>query len=74
MLFRSGKKLESVGGFEIAVGRNGKVWVDCSNGGDAAVKATVAIGRCLAAVEEHELNPTDQKKLVTRILRELNVE
>lgn len=69
-----GKKLESVGGFEIAVGRNGKVWVDCSNGGDAAVKATVAIGRCLTAVEEHELNPTDQKKLVTRILREMNVE
>lgn len=68
-----GKKLESVGGFEIAVGRNGKVWVDCSNGGDAAVKATVAIGRCLTTTEEHELSPTDQKKLVTRILREMHI-
>lgn len=69
-----GKKLESVGGFETAVGRNGKVWVDSSNGGDTAVKATVAVGRCLAAIDEHELNPTDQKKLVTRILREMHID
>jgi exosome complex component RRP40 len=69
-----GKKLEKVGGFEIAVGRNGKVWVDCSNGGDAAVKATVAIGRCLTTIDEHDLNQTDQRKLVTRILREMKVE
>ncbi|EYE98146.1 exosome non-catalytic core subunit RRP40 [Aspergillus ruber CBS 135680] len=69
-----GKKLESVGGFEIAIGRNGKVWVDSSNGGDSAVKATVAIGRCLTMVDEHELNTIDQRKLVTRILREMRVE
>ncbi|KAL4895572.1 hypothetical protein BDV59DRAFT_174168 [Aspergillus ambiguus] len=69
-----GKKLEKVGGFEIAVGRNGKVWVDCANGGESAVKATVAIGRCLNTIDEHNLIPTDQKKLVTRILREMNVE
>lgn len=69
-----GKKLERVGGFEIAVGRNGKVWVDCSNGGDAAVKATVAIGQCLTTIDEHDLNTTEQKKLVTRTLRAMNVE
>ena len=69
-----GKKLEKAGGFEIAVGRNGKVWVDCANGGDYAVKATVAIGRCLNTIDEHELSSTDQRKLVTRILREMKIE
>ncbi|KAE8159304.1 hypothetical protein BDV40DRAFT_273599 [Aspergillus tamarii] len=69
-----GKKLEKAGGFEIAVGRNGKVWVDCANGGDYAVKATVAIGRCLSTIDEHELSSTDQRKLVTRILREMKIE
>ncbi|OOF95946.1 hypothetical protein ASPCADRAFT_207272 [Aspergillus carbonarius ITEM 5010] len=69
-----GKKLEKAGGFEIAVGRNGKVWVDCSNGGDAAVKATVAIGRCLTTIDELDLGPADQKKLVSRILREMKIE
>ncbi|KAI9373271.1 exosome complex exonuclease Rrp40 [Aspergillus egyptiacus] len=69
-----GKKLEKAGGFEIAVGRNGKVWVDCSNSESNAVKATVAIGRCLTTIDEHNLNPTDQRKLVTRILREMKLE
>ncbi|KAL4936029.1 hypothetical protein BDV06DRAFT_205841 [Aspergillus oleicola] len=69
-----GKKLENVGGFEIAVGRNGKVWVDCSNSEDDAVRATVAIGRCLTMIDEHNLNPADQRKLVTRILREMKIE
>ncbi|KAE8147540.1 hypothetical protein BDV25DRAFT_169059 [Aspergillus avenaceus] len=69
-----GKKLEKTGGFEIAIGRNGKVWVDCANGGETAVKSTVAIGRCLSTIDEHDLNPTDQRKLVTRILREMKIE
>ncbi|KAL4808825.1 hypothetical protein BDV18DRAFT_133255 [Aspergillus unguis] len=69
-----GKKLEKSGGFEIAVGRNGKVWVDCSNSEADAVRATVAIGRCLTMIDEHNLDPTDQKKLVTRILREMKIE
>ncbi|OJJ56914.1 hypothetical protein ASPSYDRAFT_47194 [Aspergillus sydowii CBS 593.65] len=69
-----GKKLEKAGGFEIAVGRNGKVWVDCSNSEDDAVRATVAIGRCLTTIDEHNLNPTDQRKLVTRTLREMKIE
>ncbi|KAL3477774.1 hypothetical protein BJX99DRAFT_225716 [Aspergillus californicus] len=69
-----GKKLEKVGGFEIAVGRNGKVWVDCSNSEHDAVRSTVAVGRCLTMIDEHNLNPTDQRKLVTRILREMKIE
>ncbi|PYH38590.1 exosome non-catalytic core subunit RRP40 [Aspergillus neoniger CBS 115656] len=69
-----GKKLEKSGGFEIAVGRNGKVWVDCSSGGETSVKATVAVGRCLTTIDEHDLNPADQKKLVSRIMREMKIE
>ena len=73
VLSELGRKLESLGGFEIAVGRNGKVWVDCSNAGESALKSTVAIGRCLAGTDEHNLNPTDQKKLVSKILREMKL-
>lgn len=73
VLSELGRKLESIGGFEIAVGRNGKVWVDCSNAGDSAVKATIALGRCLQGTDEHNLDPADQKKLVTKILRELKL-
>ncbi|KAJ5492575.1 hypothetical protein N7539_001321 [Penicillium diatomitis] len=73
VLSELGKKLESLGGFEIAVGRNGKVWIDCSNAGESAVKATIAIGRCLQTVDEKGLGPTDQKKFVTRILREMKL-
>ena len=73
ILSELGKKLEGLGGFEIAVGRNGKVWVDCSNAGESAVKATIAIGRCLQVTDEHNLNLNDQKKLVTRILRDMKL-
>ncbi|KAJ5095629.1 exosome complex exonuclease Rrp40 [Penicillium alfredii] len=73
VLAELGKKLESIGGFEIAVGRNGKVWLDCSNAGDSAVKATVAIGRCLQGTDERNLNTTDQRKLVSKVLREMNL-
>ncbi|EPS30461.1 hypothetical protein PDE_05412 [Penicillium oxalicum 114-2] len=73
VLSELGKKLESLGGFEIAVGRNGKVWVDCSNAGESAIKATIAIGRCLQTVDEKSLGPADQKKFVTRVLREMKL-
>lgn len=69
-----GKKLENKGGFEIAVGRNGKVWVDCSSSGEIAVKITVAIGRCLRLLDEHNFEPGEQRKLVSRILREMKIE
>lgn len=73
VLSELGKKLESFGGFEIAVGRNGKVWVDCSNAGENAIKATIAIGRCLQGTDEKNLHPVDQKKLVSRVLREMKL-
>lgn len=73
VLSELGKKLESIGGFELAVGRNGKVWVDCSNAGENEVKATIAIGQCLQGTDEHNLNPTDQKKLVTRTLKAMKL-
>ncbi|KZZ92680.1 exosome complex exonuclease Rrp40 [Ascosphaera apis ARSEF 7405] len=69
-----GKKLEKQGGFEIAVGKNGKVWVDCSGAGEARVRATVAIGRCLTETDEKKLGVSEQKKLVTRVLKELNLD
>ena len=55
-------------GFETAVGRNGKVWVD---GGD--VKTTLAVGRALVETDEKSLGMDQQKKLVARLLRELGV-
>lgn len=73
VLSELGRKLEGLGGFEVAVGRNGKVWVDCSNAGENAIKATIAIGRCLQGTDEHNLHPADQKKLVSRILREMKL-
>ena len=56
------------GGFEIAVGKNGKVWVDCP---EAGVKGICAVGRCLREMDENELKEKDQKKLVNRIMTEL---
>ncbi|KAK2763694.1 Exosome component 3 [Arachnomyces sp. PD_36] len=68
-----GKKMEELGGFEVAVGRNGKIWVDCPGSGAAAIKATTAIGRCLKETDERCLGIPEQKKLVSKILRELGV-
>ncbi|KAJ5749810.1 hypothetical protein N7533_006838 [Penicillium manginii] len=73
VLAELGKKLESLGGFEIAVGRNGKVWIDCSAAGENAIKSTIAVGRCLQTTDDKDLNAMDQKKLVTRILREMKL-
>ncbi|KAI1616972.1 exosome complex exonuclease RRP40 [Exophiala viscosa] len=56
------------GGFEVAVGRNGKVWVDCP---EAGVKGICAVGRCLREMDENELREKEQKKLVNRIMGEL---
>ena len=52
--------------FEIAVGRNGKVWVDSKS-----VKTTLAIGRVLRETDEKGLTVEEQKKLVKRVAREL---
>ncbi|KAL1990564.1 hypothetical protein VTN49DRAFT_6403 [Thermomyces lanuginosus] len=74
LLDELGAKLEKTGGFEIAIGRNGKVWVDCSGGGELAIRITVAIGRCLKEMDEKDLTPKEQRRLVTRMLREMHVD
>jgi exosome complex component RRP40 len=69
-----GRKLEHKGGFEIAVGRNGKIWIDCSSSGDAAIPVTVAIGRCLRETDNRNLDPDEQRKLVSKVLREMRLD
>ncbi|EXJ77663.1 hypothetical protein A1O3_09892 [Capronia epimyces CBS 606.96] len=56
------------GGFEIAVGRNGKVWVDCP---EAGVKGICAVGWCLRQMDETDLGEKEQKKLVNKIMAEI---
>lgn len=68
MLDELGNKIP--GGFELVVGKNGKVWVDCA---DAGVKGIVAIGRILKQVEEQSLLEKEQKKLVNRTLKEMGL-
>lgn len=71
-----GAKLEGRGGFEVAVGKNGKVWVDCPGGEEAvAVKNTITIGQCLKEVDEkQEMGVPEQKKLVTRICKDMGLD
>lgn len=58
------------GGFEVAVGRNGRVWVDCA---EAGVRGICAIGRCLQQTDELNLRDREQKKLVSRVLSDLGI-
>ncbi|RMZ89842.1 hypothetical protein DV736_g2922, partial [Chaetothyriales sp. CBS 134916] len=58
------------GGFEIAVGSNGKVWVDCPGLG---VKGVCAVGRCLDTVDGGQLGEKEQKKLVDRVCQGLGI-
>lgn len=52
--------------FEIAVGRNGKVWIS-ANG----VKETLLVGKALQTVDEEVLNVDEQKKLAKKLLRQV---
>ncbi len=52
--------------FEVAVGRNGKVWV--RSGG---VKETLVVGRALQETDREGLGVEEQEKLVKRLLRGL---
>ncbi|KEF56041.1 uncharacterized protein A1O9_07622 [Exophiala aquamarina CBS 119918] len=56
------------GGFEIAVGKNGKVWVDCPESG---LRGICAVGKCLTEMDEKELQEKEQKKLANKIITEL---
>ena len=57
-----GKKV----GFEIAVGRNGRVWVDSED-----VRVTVLVGRCLGDAEF--LTGEEGRRLVRERVRELGI-
>ena len=66
-----GEKMQaSKGGFEVAVGKNGRVWVDC---GENGIKACLAVGRCLRETDEKHLTEAEQKKLVNRVVNELGL-
>lgn len=52
--------------FEVAVGRNGKVWIDSEG-----VATTVAIGRILKESDEKGLDVPAQKKLVNKMLKKV---
>lgn len=62
--------LEEIGGagvpFEIAVGRNGKVWVDSKT-----VKTTLAIGKAIQDTDTKSLDVDEQKKLAKKLARGL---
>lgn len=67
-----GEKLK--GGFEIAVGKNGRVWVDCE-GEREGVRGICAVGSCLQKLDEEEggLTLGQQRKLVERMCKELGL-
>lgn len=52
--------------FEIAVGRNGQVWVKA-----AGIKETLAIGKALQETDKQSLGLQSQEKLVQKLLREI---
>ena len=61
--------LEEVGEkvkFEVAVGRNGRVWVD-----SGSVATTVLIGRLIGRVYEEGLGVEEQRKAVRRALKDV---
>lgn len=61
--------LEEVGEkvrFEVAVGRNGKVWVN-----SGSVKETVVIGRLLKEVDESGMDVEEQKKAIKKALKDV---
>ncbi|KAH6677720.1 hypothetical protein B0J14DRAFT_475963 [Halenospora varia] len=62
--------LDEIGGqgvsFEIAVGRNGKVWVDSKS-----LKGTLAIGKAIQDTDEKALTIDEQAKLAKKVAREV---
>ncbi len=61
--------LEEVGEkvkFEVAVGRNGRVWVD-----SGSVRSTVGIGGLLVKIDEEGMDVEEQKKAVKKFLKDV---
>ncbi|KAL9114920.1 MAG: hypothetical protein Q9227_001163 [Pyrenula ochraceoflavens] len=63
-----GEKMQ--GGFEVAVGKNGRVWVDCPQGG---VRGVLAVGRCLRETDERRLTEDEQRRVVERVVAEMGL-
>lgn len=55
--------------FEIAVGRNGRLWVD-AGGGKSGIRGTLAVGRAVVEADKKGLDLDGQRKLVNSILRD----
>lgn len=53
--------------FEVAVGRNGRVWVE---GGDD-IRGVLVVGRCLQICDEQALDEDGQRVLVKKVLKGL---
>lgn len=53
--------------FEIAVGRNGKLWVNSKS-----IKATLAVGKAVQETDERRLGIAEQKKLVKDLVKRLS--
>jgi exosome complex component RRP40 len=54
--------------FEVAIGRNGYVWVDAQD-----VKKTIVVGRAIVETDKQGLPVDAQERLVKRLCRELGV-
>ncbi|RDL35934.1 putative exosome complex exonuclease RRP40 [Venustampulla echinocandica] len=52
--------------FEIAVGRNGKLWVDSKS-----VKGTLSIGRAIQETDEKSLSVEEQRKVAKKIAKDI---
>jgi exosome complex component RRP40 len=52
--------------FEVAVGRNGKVWVSAES-----VPVVVAVGRALMMADEEKLDEEGQRGLIKKLLKGL---
>lgn len=52
--------------FEVAVGRNGRVWVD-----SGSVKTTITVGRLLQSADEEKWDVERQRKEVKKALRDV---
>lgn len=54
--------------FEIAVGRNGRIWVDAGD-----VGRTLMIGKAIVETDRGRLGVDEQRKMVRRLLKGLNL-
>lgn len=54
--------------FEVAVGRNGRVWVD---GGAEDLRKTLVVGKVLTETDEKNLDEAAQRELVKKALKKL---